>query len=251
MDTAILEDLGLTNAEIKVYIVLLELGSSSVGKIIDKCGLQNSVVHRALNSLIEKGLISFILEGKRRIYQGTDPENFYDFIDDKKKRFEQILPELKQKQTFVQEKNQGTIFRGKRGINEMYNLILNHGEKLSKKDLTREYNTYGGGTRVTHDVMGKTWWRNLHARRIAKKIPSRQVFDETIREFGEETNSWKITNIKFLPSEYEQLQETIILGDNVGIAIFTENPYGILIQDKTVADGYRKYFGLLWKRAKK
>ena len=243
MDTAILEDLGLTNAEIKVYIVLLELGSSSVGKIIDKCGLQNSVVHRALNSLIEKGLISFILEGKRRIYQGTDPENFYDFIDDKKKRFERILPELKEKQSFAEETKGGTIFRGKRGINEMYNIILNSGGE--------EYNTFGGGTRVTHDVMGETWWKNLHVRRLSKKIKCRQVFDETIRKFGEELNKKKLTKIRFLSSEYEQLQETVILGENVGIAIFTENPYGILIKDKTVAEGYRKYFELLWKRAKR
>jgi len=67
MDTQILEDLGLTNAEIRVYVALLELGSSSAGKIIEKSGLQNSVVHRALNSLIEKGLISYIKEGKRTL----------------------------------------------------------------------------------------------------------------------------------------------------------------------------------------
>ena len=60
MDISILEDLGLTRGEVKVYIALLEIGSSSVGQIIEKSGLQNSVVHRALNSLIEKGLISYI-----------------------------------------------------------------------------------------------------------------------------------------------------------------------------------------------
>ncbi|MBT4541269.1 hypothetical protein HOC35_07185 [Candidatus Woesearchaeota archaeon] len=250
MDVSILEDLGLTNAEIKVYITLLGLGSATAGPILEKSGLQNSVIHRALNTLIEKGIINYIMEGRRKVYQATDPENFYDFIDDKKKRFEQILPELKKKQAFVKEKNQGTIFRGKRGINEMYNIILNEGSKLNKNNKTKEYNTYGGGTRVTHDVMGKTWWRNLHARRLAKKIKCRQVFDESIKKFGNELNKQKLTKIKFLSSEYEQLQETIILGDNIGIAIFTENPYGILIQDKTVADGYRKYFELLWKRAK-
>ena len=81
-----------------VYITLLEIGSSSAGPILEKSGLQNSVVHRALNSLIEKGLISFILEGKRKLYQATNPENFHDFIEDKKTRFDKILPELKQKQ---------------------------------------------------------------------------------------------------------------------------------------------------------
>src|SRR3989338_8656486 len=78
MKEDILEDLGLSKAEIKVYISLLELGSSSAGAILQRCGLQNSVTHRALNSLIEKGLISYIAEGKRKIYRSTSPDFFYD-----------------------------------------------------------------------------------------------------------------------------------------------------------------------------
>lgn len=243
MDITILEDLGLTQAEIKVYVALLELGSTTAGPILEKSKLQNSVVHRALNSLIEKGLISYILEGKRKIYQATDPENFYNFIEDKKKRFEQILPDLKEKQKHAKKEEQATIFRGKRGINELYNLLLNSGGK--------EYNTFGGGTRVTYDVMGETWWKNLHVKRIAKRIKCRQVFDETIRKFGEELRKKSLTDIRFLSRKFEQLQETIIIGDYVGIAIFTKNPYGILIKDKTVADGYRKQFEVIWNIAKK
>lgn len=241
MDTSILEDLGLTQAEIKTYVTLLELGSSSAGSILDKAGIQNSVMHRALNSLIEKGLISYILEGKRKVYKATNPENFYDFIDDKKKKFDHLLPELKQKQSFAKKTDTAEVFRGKKGINEMYMTMLNSGGK--------EYNTFGGGTRVTHDVMGKEWWWGLHTKRIAKRIKSRQVFDETIREWGEKHNKRPITKIRFLSREFEQLQETVIIGDHVGIAIFTENPYGVLIRDKEVADGYRKQFEVLWKIA--
>ena len=242
MDTTILEDLGLTQAEIKVYIALLELGSSSAGQILEKSGLQNSVVHRALNTLIEKGLISYISEGKKKIYQATNPENFHDFIEDKKKRFDEILPELKEKQKIAKKITFGEIFKGKRGINQMYITLLSSGGK--------EYNTFGGGSEVTYEVMGETWWRSIHTKRIAKRISCRQVFDETIRKFGNELNKRPLTQIKFLPKEYSQLQETIIIGDYVGIAIFTENPYGILIKDKIVADGYRKQFEILWQKAK-
>ena len=113
----------------------------------------------------------------------------------------------------------------------------------------KEYNTFGGGSQVTYDVMGESWWKNLHAKRIAKKIPCRQVFDETIRKFGNELNKKPMTKIRFLPKEYAQLQETIIIEDYVGIAIFTDNPYGILIKDKVVAGGYRKQFEILWNKA--
>jgi sugar-specific transcriptional regulator TrmB len=50
MNTDILEELGLTKTEIKVYITLLELGSSSAGIILDKSKLPNSTIHRDLNS---------------------------------------------------------------------------------------------------------------------------------------------------------------------------------------------------------
>lgn len=242
MDQQILEDLGLTSSEIKAYMTLLELGSSSAGDILEKSGLQNSVLHRALNTLIEKGIISYILEGKKKVYQAIDPERFLQFIEEKKKRFEQVLPELRNIQLFAKEKTHAELFRGKRGINELYAQLLNSGGK--------EYLTFGGGSAVTYDVMGETWWGNLHIRRIDRKISSRQVFDKTLTEYARQLNKKPLTKIKLLPATFEQLQETVIIGDMVGIAIFAQNPYGILIRDHVVAEGYRKQFEILWKSAR-
>jgi len=241
MDTQILEDLGLTNAEIKVYITLLELGSTTAGPIIEKSGLQNSVVHRALNTLIEKALINFILEGKRKIYQATDPSNFYNFIDDKKKRFSEILPELKKKQNPHRPEEAATIYKGIRGLTEIYNIMVNQKGK--------EYNTFGGGEECANR-MGLAWWMNIHRKRIANKISSRQVFDETVKAIGGEIQALPITKIRYLSKEFAQFQETVIVGDYVAINVFTENCYGFLIKDPKVAEGYRKHFELLWKQAK-
>jgi sugar-specific transcriptional regulator TrmB len=115
MDIEILEDLGLRESEIKVYLALLKIGESSAGKIIEKTNLHNSVVHRSLNSLIENGLVSYILEGKHKVYTSTDPTNFLNFIDDKKKRFLEILPKLQEEQRKQNETNTATLFKGKKG----------------------------------------------------------------------------------------------------------------------------------------
>ena len=175
MDITILEDLGLTQAEIKVYMTLLELGTSTAGPVLDKSRLQNSVIHRALNSLIEKGLINYVLEGKRKLYQATDPENFYQFIDEKKRRFSEILPELKKKGNVLKKKEIASIYKGIRGIKEVYTIMINAQGK--------EYNTFGGGSPCV-DKMGEDWWLNLHERRIANNLPSRQVFDESVEKSG-------------------------------------------------------------------
>jgi sugar-specific transcriptional regulator TrmB len=240
MDAFILEDLGLTQAEIKTYLALLELGSSTAGPLLEKSALQNSVVHRALNSLIEKGLINYVLEGKRKTYQATDPEHFYNFIDEKKQRFTQILPELKAKQQLATRHENATIYRGIRGIKEVYTFMVNQ---------KGEYNTFGGGQQC-EQRMGLQWWISIHTKRVANKLSSRQVFDESVRAIGGEILRKPLTKIRFLTADFASFQETVIVGDYVAINVFTEEPYSFLIHDKSVADGYRKHFEILWKQAR-
>src|SRR3989338_372115 len=175
MDTSIFEELGLTNAEIKVYIQLLKLGSSHAGLIIEKTGLQTSVVHRALNSLIERGLINYILEGKIKTYQATEPEVFLDFIDDKKTKFKEILPELKKERDLARKEEIATVYKGKRGLQEVYYKLINV--------KANEYLTYGGGIDVAN-FMDVIWWRKLHTKRRVNKLPSRQIFDKTVKPLG-------------------------------------------------------------------
>lgn len=241
MDTEIFKELGLSESEIKIYVALLELGSSTAGDVLVKSRLQNSVVHRALNSLIEKSLISFILEGKRRIYSAIDPENFYNFIEEKKKRFTQLLPELKKKQKKAKIKENASVFKGIRGIKEVYNFMINQKGK--------EYLTYGGG-KPCADKMGDTWWLNMHGKRIANKLRARQVFDKSVLGIGSEIGKLKFTHVRYLSEEFAQFQETVIVGDYVSINVFSEEPYSFLIHDKHVADGYRKHFEILWNKAK-
>ena len=83
MDTSILEDIGLTQGEIKVYLALLELGETNAGPIKKKLHIQNSVVHLCLNNLIQKGLVSYIEKGKRNFYTAIDPKHLIEFIEEK------------------------------------------------------------------------------------------------------------------------------------------------------------------------
>jgi len=241
MDTEILEDLGLTLSEIKVYLALLELGSAHAGELLAETGIQNSVVHRALNTLIKKSLINYVFEGRRRVYQATDPEAFYTYLEDKKERFTKILPELKKKQTFQRRSKNASIYQGIRGIKEVYKIMRNAGPG--------EYLTFGGGHPCV-ECMGNTWWINHHIKRVRNELPSRQVFDETVRyKAGGKILDMKLTNVRFVSAEFTSFQETVIVGDKVAISIFTESPYSILINDPAVAAGYRKHFEMLWEQA--
>ncbi len=79
---------------------------------------------------------------------------------------------------------------------------------------------------------------------------SRQVFDESVREEGDILADNAYTNVRYLSKEFAQFQETIITGTKIMIAVYSDNPYAFVIQDKLVAQSYKKYFELLWSVGK-
>jgi HTH-type transcriptional regulator, sugar sensing transcriptional regulator len=241
MDTSILEDIGLTNAEIKVYLALLELGSTSAGPVLDKTGLQNSVVHMTLNKLIEKGLVSYSKEGKRNIYQASNPKHIIEYIDEKKERFQSILPELLSKKGMALEKPSVTTFRGVKGMREILYELLEAGGK--------EHHTIGSS--IESLMMGEAWWDQYHKKRGKKGIMAKLLFNDSLKQWEPEKRYPKgKTEIRYTPTGFEPLTETIIRNDRIGIILWVEKPIGILIHNKQLAISYEEYFQFLWKTGK-
>ena len=52
METKALREAGLTKGEIKVYLALIELGSTTTGPLIEKSKVSRSIVNEILKKLI-------------------------------------------------------------------------------------------------------------------------------------------------------------------------------------------------------
>ena len=57
-----LSNLGLSERESSVYLALLELGQTTTGPLSKKSSIPNSKIYEVLNSLEEKGLVSWVLK---------------------------------------------------------------------------------------------------------------------------------------------------------------------------------------------
>ncbi|MAF35357.1 hypothetical protein CMO91_05955 [Candidatus Woesearchaeota archaeon] len=239
MNTAVLEDLGLTGAEIKVFLTLLEVGSSSAGPVVGKSGLHNAVVHRALHSLADKGLVTYVLEGKVRRYASVPPKHLLAFIDEKKEKIRKLLPELDRRRQLATAKPQGTVFQGTRGVRELMQTILDTDSK--------EYFSYGGA-RISADILGNHFWDGFHRRRIEKGIRAKLLFHNSISDWAEYLQKKKLTTVRLIPHKFDEFTETIICGSRVGINIYTDKPFGFLIEEPAAAASYKGFFDMLWKQ---
>src|SRR3989344_7982952 len=104
MNTRILQDIGLTEGESKVYMALLELGTTTTGPIVKKSGISASKVYEILNRLAEKGLVSHIIKASTKYFRAADPERIIEYIEEKEKdiaskkeEMKKIVPQLKAK----------------------------------------------------------------------------------------------------------------------------------------------------------
>lgn len=239
MDTEILEDIGLSNAEIKVYLALLELGSSTAGPIIEKSGLQSSVVHMTLNKLIASGFVSSIKEGKRNHYQASNPKHILEYLDEKRDAFRNILPVLLERQRLSQKKPEVITFRGIKGIRELLYELLDAGGK--------EHLTIGSCEASL--MLGESWWVQYHKKRKQKGIGARLIFNQSLKKWTKKHYK-NLSEIRFTGQGFEPLTETIIRHETVGIIIWSKNPLGITIQQSEAAKSYKEYFEVLWQQAK-
>ena len=146
MNTHLLEKIGLTKSEIKVYLALIDLGSSSVGPITKKARVASSKTYELLNKLIQKGLVTTFKENNVNYFKSVNPYRLKDYLEEKKKELKEnetelsnLLPTLELKFREHVKETEVELFKGYKGIQAIFKDMI---KTLNKGD---EFLVIGGG----------------------------------------------------------------------------------------------------------
>lgn len=241
----VLEEIGLAGNEVKVYLALLELGSALAGEITKKSGVNRTNVYDALDRLIEKGLVSYVIMANRKYFQASSPERIVKFLDEreedikrKKELINSIIPELEIKRKLSKEEQEATIYKGKKGLKSIAEDILNTKKVLLVFGAEGKFVEF-----FTH--YAEQW----HMRRGKLKIRLKIIYNEKLRAKKSKAK-FPLSHIKFNKNLYETPATTWIYGDKVAIIVWSEQPLVTLIRSKEVAKSYRQFFNVLWNNSK-
>jgi len=240
----ILEDLGLSETEAKIYLALLETGSTLAGPIIKKTGLHRGTTYQILQRLIEKGLVSFVIKAGKRYFEATDPKRFLEILKEKEEKIQEILPSLIQKRELGKEKQEVNVYSGYKGIKTVCENLL---EELKDGGEYLDFGVSG----LFREIMGPYW--DLWQKKKKKyKIKAKCIFDETLKEKNPLLLKDYFGEAKFHSQEFKSLTDTMIYKDKVVLFIWTAKPpIAVIIQNKENADSYRNQFHLMWNHSKK
>lgn len=239
----ILSKIGLTKNESKVYLALLNLGTAQAGQITEKSGVHRRNVYDAIDRLMEKGLISFVTVNNKKLFSPVNPRRFLELIEEKKFEldnlkddFNNIMPELELKAA-LQQKHDVRFYKGVEGLKSVYEDIIRTG---------KDYIGYGPGQYI--EAILKHYFKHFVNKRIKSRIRLMLIYDEASR------NTVKVnalSDVRYIPDQYSSRAALRIYGDKVALLLLSEeDPLAIVIKNKAISDGYRKYFEIMWKAAK-
>ncbi len=247
MDYKVLEKSGLNHSEATIYLTLLEVGSCRAGKIAKETGLNRTTIYKALESLIQKGLVSSVIKENTKYFEPSAPETLLQQLEKKeqsikedKRRIKEILPNLRGIYETNKEELEAQVFKGVKGLKTVFNDIV---KALREGD---EYLAFGVSA---HAQIFFGYFEEFNETLKENKVKSKIIFDERAKENAESCIKHGY-DVRRLSKEFMSPAEVNIYKKKVAIVLWHKTPLAIVMKGKNIADSFTQYFNLLWKIAK-
>jgi len=242
MEHDTLKQLGLSENEIKVYIALLEIGTSKVEAISKRVPLPRTTIYGILKSLLEKGLCSYVIKASIKYYEAADPKRLLLIEQEKVQALQKVIPTLEKIKETVAEKPTVVMYEGKAGIKSIYEDMLKTKQTI-----------YGyGNTKLLFELL-QYYVPNYIKRRAKEGIKFCVVTEKSKISIEMQKNDIKEKReTKFLYQMKETTIATYIYGNKLAIAtLIKKEPVGVIIENKEFSNSQKIIFDLMWKIAKK
>ncbi len=218
---------GLTEKESKVYLALLELGTTTATRISQVTHLNRTTLYDILGGLTEKGIVSRVKQGQVTHFAAASPKRLLDQMEERARTFQESLTELSTRQNSLGPKPSIELYEGSQGVNAIYKHLLSLGKPI-----------YGYGSFEIIEHAARHHTRDYRKQRVAKKIHTEVITDSTVTYLPswKDANYRKYTKIYLDPSMKTMPVWTYIVGTTVAVISCSKSLlFGFLMNDLGLA----------------
>ena len=240
-------DFGLSEKEAKVYISLLELGTSLVTDVAKKADINRSTAYVVLESLAKHGLVSITERKNIRLYTPAPPERLVQNLEERSRRAvelvgiaKSILPELKSFFSGTGPKPKIQFFEGTEGIKSAYE------DTLTSREQIRAF----ASIESMHATL-PGFFPDYYHRRAAKGVHIKAIFPDTPEARQRVArNTEEKREARLVPADSFSFTPEINVYDNKIIFMSLKERFALVIESEELADALKKVFELAWMGAK-
>ncbi len=236
----ILNQLGFSPNEARVYLAALESGLASAQDIAKQAGIKRTTGYSVLGYLVGRGVIGKTKDRGKTRYLAEPPDKLLNMTREIEGRIKNALPELEAIYNRKETKPKITFYEGKQAIQNVYDDTLR--EKPAE---ILEWNTdaYFQSPNVDPHYIEKRIELNIKARRIAG-VGSQWDLKHKYLDQKELAETLIVPKDKFWPEI-----EVNIYGHKVAFMNYAEN-MSVIIESKAIADAMRQAYELSWRGAR-
>jgi sugar-specific transcriptional regulator TrmB len=249
----LIEELGLSNKEARIYVAALKLGPSTVQRIADQSGIKRVTTYVILESLLSLGLVSQSIRGRKTYFVAESPQNLQRLLEKRQRElteqttsFKQLLPSLEALKTIPREMPDVKFYTGGEAVLSLFASFFadyrdNSNEIIAISNLdeaSRFLPEVGQGQPNPHRVK-----HNIKSR-IIYTTERGPVYKDTDQEFNRES--------RYVPKDKFPLTCDINVFDQHVIMISFEGdtPVGVAIRNSNLAHAMKVIFEMAWETAK-
>ncbi len=224
----VLQHFGLTEAEVKLYLILLKLKEATASEISKKTNTNRTFTYDRLKKLTESGFVSYIIKDNKKYFKPAEPSQLISLLKEREEQVKFILPELEKLKQQPEKGPKVEVFSSKKGITTALNMTLKYKELLIHGSILKFKETL------------ETYFRIWNKRRELEKINTKILTNEEI----ELSNS----KIGLLAEEEKTSITTFAFGNKLIIVLWADIPIAIFIESEEIAKSNRIFFNSLWER---
>ncbi|OGF28302.1 hypothetical protein A2477_03365 [Candidatus Falkowbacteria bacterium RIFOXYC2_FULL_47_12] len=241
------QNLGFSDKESEIYIILLKSGTATAGDISRKTNINRTTVYDILENLMQKGLVSKYKKGGKTFFNTFEPKHLLTYLDREKEEYakriekqkektQQLLPQIISLQNLKNAKPKVQFFEGEKGMREAYE------DTLDSKEIILAY----ANVETMHKGL-PNFFPEYYARRAKNKVFIRAILPQnTLSIERSKYNQEEMRRTKFLPSQDMTFSPEVNIYDNKMLIASWEEKMAVIIESKELADLQKIIFNLLW-----
>lgn len=233
-----LKELGLTDNEVRIYLVLLKNGVLSPYQIAEKTGLHRGHIYDTLERMQEKGIVSSVLIKNKKHFQATDPYSLIEIQRLRLESLERIAPELKNISLMEKAETKVELHKG----DKVYRTLIKDLIATLKKGET--VLLFG----IDEEIMNSV--EPMYIKQYFNIIKRRGIKENIIIKKGGKRFKSPYLKYKELEEKHIGNSSYVVYGNKLAMFVWGIPNYLIIIENKNISETYRKQFGLLWGVAK-
>lgn len=245
-----LKQLGLSEIEAKLYLGLLELGSTTVMELANHVNIKRITAHFNIESLISKGLITETRKGARRQIVAENPEKLQNILEDRESevlQLKQSMPIIIQSiaKAIPKQKTSQDVdirfYEGKKGVRTIYEEVLSSKEVRSYVNLDMVAAIFPENVDLFNSAMQNN--PDLVIREIVEQSETAKKNTSTFIN----NNTGKY-NYKFAPTSLKLSAADVMIYDGkVAVVSVSEDSNGIIFVNENFYNISKEVFDFVWR----